>query len=608
MMVEVLREFARSSDNRPFLLRDHLFPTIVHALAKLTGIEGELRNRSGVAPKSPSPKKPPAPFSVATSVSVHDVLEVACHTLSFLVSSQGHEQGQGQNQGKGQRGPTIPVDVAGADDPFVVLNMLRLLDAADAGEPSDAGNDVPFRDPTPAATGPSAGELRAKTIRRQLTRVLMALSYGSPANVLHLAPAVSLLLDEAADESLGWEERTAALQALLNLSKIDELRPCLMDNNTVWLIYSISNHAPREIEVRVLGLEILANMAGSQRCVEDMVTQGVADYLDEVVAINKRVVAQAQAATKWALAAKASMRDVDNYMPMAEREKLATSKSRRRVTMTWAKLRDGTSGGANENDGEDDVESLHGYQNHWSVSPKARGQTAYTGGEDSKTKKHRQSFQAQYFRVLKHGVRVQLHWDSQGEVGHGSAPRLMRFEQPKRRSYSDSGEGGVEEEPTALLFEPTNQSDQMVSEHGHHEWSNTIMYTTTEQKLTRMRCPLDMVVRIQREPSETTTFFQIICTDRHLLVEFRDHDMCELVATGLEAMLLSYMDGELQSKSAFEERVEHYDRELRRQSGGGEYEDGPEGGEYPYDETYYPEDTGHRQQETYLYSGSETQR
>ena len=96
----------------------------------------------------------------------------------------------------------------------------------------------------------------------------------------------------------------------------------------------------------------------------------------------------------------------------------------------------------------------------------------------------------------------------------------MRFEQPKRRSYSDSGEGGVEEEPTALLFEPTNQSDQMVSEHGHHEWSNTIMHTTTEQKLTRMRCPLDMVVRIQREPSETATFFQIIFYSVNYILSF----------------------------------------------------------------------------------------
>ena len=84
--------------------------------------------------------------------------------------------------------------------------------------------------------------------------------------------------------------------------------------------------------------------------------------------------------------------------------------------------------------------------------------------------------------------------------------------------------------------------------------------------------------------------------------------MCELVAAGLEVTLQSHMDGELRDKSAFEERVEHYDRELRRQSGGGESEDEPEGGAYAYDETYYPEDAGHRQQETYLYSGSETHR
>jgi hypothetical protein len=31
-----------------------------------------------------------------------------------------------------RRGQNIQADVAGADDPFVVLNMLRLLDAADA--------------------------------------------------------------------------------------------------------------------------------------------------------------------------------------------------------------------------------------------------------------------------------------------------------------------------------------------------------------------------------------------------------------------------------------------------------------------------------------------
>jgi len=463
--------------------------------------------------------------------------------------------------------------VTGADDPFVVLNILRLLGVA-SSEPTA---EIPTTD---CATG---------SRRRHLIRTLISLSYTSAA-VQNLENAVPLFLEEARDESLEWKWRVEAMRALLNLSKVDRLRPFLMDNDAVYMVFSVSKDAPRELAVRVLGTEILANMAENRRCVEDMVTQGVGDYLDEVVATNKRVIEQARLATKWALAAKASIREVDHYMPMAEREKLATS--RRRVTMAWANA---STYGDGEDGPDDDAEAPGNYAHHWSV----------TGKRTESVKKRTASFQAQYLRVLEHGVRVQLHWDSSGELGHGSAPRLLRSERAKRRSSGGyGGDEEAEEAPGALLFEPTNQNGQMIEEHGHHEWSATIMETTAEQKLSRMRCPFDTIVRIQREPSEAATFFQVVCTDRHLLVQFRDHDMCELVGAGLESLLQAHVDGQLQREADFEERVEHYDRKLRAEG-----EEESEGGEsLVNDATYYPEDAEHRQQETYLYKGSETHR
>ena len=160
------------------------------------------------------------------------------------------------------RRDTISIDAAGADDPFVALNMFRLTRAA--AEAEAAG------EPT---TAQPAREQRAKRIRTDLTIALIALTYA-PATVPNLGQAVPLLLDAATDEALGWDRRIAALRAILNVSRVDRLRHCLTEHDAVYVLYSLSNGAPRDNEARAVGLEILANLALSRRSAEDMVTQG----------------------------------------------------------------------------------------------------------------------------------------------------------------------------------------------------------------------------------------------------------------------------------------------------------------------------------------------